>query len=50
MGFSADIFRNEIYIADAVKLASAKRADSFLTFDRKLVQIAKIEGSKVTEL
>jgi len=44
------VFRHEIYIADAVQLASAKHADSFLTFDRKLVQIAKIEGSKVTEL
>jgi len=48
--FATYVFRHEIYIADAVQLASAKRADSFLTFDRKLVQIAKIEGSKVTEL
>jgi len=44
------VFKHGIYIADAVQLASAKRADSLLTFDKKLVQIAKIEGLKVTEL
>jgi len=43
------IFEHGIYIADAVQLASAKGADSFLTFDKKLAQIAEIEGLKVTE-
>jgi len=43
------VFKHGIYIADAVQLASAKGADSFLTFDRKLAQIAEIEGLKVIE-
>jgi len=43
------VFKHGIYIADAVQLASAKGADSFLTFDRKLAQIAEIEGLKVME-
>ena len=47
---TAYVFKHGIYIADAVQLASAKHADGFLTFDKKLVQIAKVEGLKVAEL
>ena len=43
------VFKYGIYIADAIQLASAKRADSFLTFDKELAQMAEIEGLKVTE-
>jgi len=43
------VFKHGIYIADAVQLASAKGSNSFVTFDRKLAQIAEIEGLKVIE-
>jgi len=41
------VFKHGIYIADAIQLASAKGSNSFLTFDKKLAQIAGIEGLKV---
>ncbi|MEM4312127.1 MAG: hypothetical protein QXX95_07045 [Nitrososphaerales archaeon] len=34
------VLKHGIYVADAVKLVSAKECDSFLTYDKKLVQIA----------
>lgn len=43
------VFKHGIYIADAIQLASAKHADSFLTFDKELAQIAEVEGLKMTE-
>ena len=45
----AYVFKHGIYIADAIQLTSAKDFDNFLTFDKKLAQIAKIEGLKVME-
>lgn len=43
------IFKHGIYIADALQIASAKSSDGFLTFDKKLAQIARIEGLRVLE-
>ncbi|MBS7611728.1 type II toxin-antitoxin system VapC family toxin [Candidatus Bathyarchaeota archaeon] len=41
------VFKHGIYVADAVQLASAEGFDTFLTYDEKLAQIAKIEGLNV---
>ena len=41
------VFKHGIYIADAVQLASAKGFDEFLSFDKELAQIARIEGFNV---
>ena len=44
------VFKHGIYVADAVQLASAKGFDAFLTYDRKLAEIAKTEGLKTVEV
>jgi len=41
------VFKHGIYIADAVQLASAKGFDEFLSFDKEIAQIARIEGFNV---
>jgi len=41
------VFKHGIYIADAVQLMSAKDFDAFLTYDKKLVQVARTEGLNV---
>jgi len=41
------VFKHGIYIADAVQLTSAKDFDAFLTYDKKLVQVARTEGLNV---
>jgi len=41
------VFKHGIYIADAIQLASAKTFDAFLTYDRKLAQIAYAEGLSI---
>jgi len=41
------VFKHGIYVADAIQLASAKNFDGFLTYDKKLAQIAKMEGLKL---
>ena len=41
------VFRYGIYIADAVQIASAKMFNSFLTYDKRLAQIASIESLNV---
>ena len=43
----AYVFKHGIYVADAVQLVSAKGFDAFLTYDKKLAQIARVEGMKV---
>ena len=46
------VFRYHIYVADAVQLASAERAEAewFLTGDRKLAGLAEKEGFHVVRL
>lgn len=41
------VFKHSIYIADAIQLTSAKDFDAFLTYDKKLVQVARTEGLNV---
>ncbi|RLG87947.1 MAG: PIN domain nuclease [Thermoprotei archaeon] len=41
------IFKHGIYVADAIQLVSAKEFEAFLTYDRKLAQIAEVEGLKL---
>ncbi|MBS7609619.1 type II toxin-antitoxin system VapC family toxin [Candidatus Bathyarchaeota archaeon] len=41
------VFKYGIYVADAVQLASAEEFGAFLTYDKKLAQIARIEGLNV---
>lgn len=40
-------FKHGIYIADAVQLTSAEGFDAFLTYDKKLAQIASLEGLSI---
>ena len=40
------VFKHGIYVADAVQLASAKEFDGFLTYDKRLIQVAEAEGLK----
>ncbi len=43
------IFRHHIYIADAVQIVTCRKekCDFFLTFDKKLESIAKLENIKI---
>lgn len=41
------VFKHGVYVADAIQLASAKGFNSFLTYDRRLAQIAELEGLKL---
>ncbi|MEM2849667.1 MAG: type II toxin-antitoxin system VapC family toxin [Candidatus Bathyarchaeia archaeon] len=43
------VFKHGIYIADAIQLTSAREFDAFLTYDRRLAQVASAEGFKVIE-
>ncbi len=48
IGMAIDyVFKHGIYIADAIQLASARECDAFLTYDRKLAQIARLEGLNI---
>lgn len=41
------VFKHRVYIADAIQVASAKKFDELLTYDKRLAQIAINEGLKV---
>ena len=41
------VFKHGIYIADAIQLTSAEDFDAFLTYDKKLAHVARIEGLNV---
>jgi len=41
------VFKHGIYIADAIQLTSAKDFDAFLTYDKRLAHVARIEGLSV---
>ena len=41
------VFKHGIYIADAIQLTSAKDFDALLTYDKRLAQVAHIEGLNV---
>lgn len=41
------VFKHGIYIADAIQLTSAKDFKAFLTYDKRLAQVARAEGLNV---
>jgi len=45
------VFEHHIYVADALQILTCKRekCDLFITFDKKLIDVAKAEGLRVTD-
>jgi len=41
------VFKLGVCIADAIQLTSARDFDAFLTYDKKLAQVARIEGLNI---
>ena len=41
------VFKHAIYVADAVQLASAGGFEAFLTYDKRLAEVAQAEGFRL---